>query len=280
MSVFQNKFMSIVDEVQNTNMGLMKRFNADSGSATNNLLKEMNELRFTNANLDKLENRGRLNQYFQQIEQKYVGDLRKYALEFTHDINETFVGNDKQLRSLFTGEGISNKELYRHIDSSEDIYSVFRTKAGNLTVDLSLLGGIQERIAVNAGKVIGSMKRMKMFVGIIIPIVVIAAILIGIVMILSDNGSGVSVGVAATAGLVMIAAWAVFYRVISTSLKNKMLTNLESTTGAICNELDYYKAELSTNFSNWLENHLNEMSTMYFMKYKPLVNIVTSEGRV
>jgi hypothetical protein len=79
---------------------------------------------------------------------------------------------------------------------------------------------------------------------------------------------------AVAAGLLLpIIAWAVYYRIISLSIKQKMIRELEQALSAICYEFADRKHEIQEAYSEMLTAFVSEISQEHFMRYKPLIEL-------
>ena len=78
-------------------------------------------------------------------------------------------------------------------------------------------------------------------------------------------------------GLVTIAIWMIYYVILSLIIKNTMIRKLEQDMSVIYGEILSRKSELQDAYAEWLTIHLNKMNTKYFMKYKPLIDMVMDQ---
>lgn len=77
---------------------------------------------------------------------------------------------------------------------------------------------------------------------------------------------------------VVIAVWLIYYTIFAYMVKKQMIGELERTIPNIMCGFSGRKAELQEAYGEWLTTHLNEMNAKYFMKYKPLIDLMISKG--
>ncbi|MCL2357749.1 MAG: hypothetical protein FWC70_11480 [Defluviitaleaceae bacterium] len=175
----QQKFMKIADSALNTNTGLVERYKADSSSAADTLLRNVGELRNVKANFADLTSQSRLQNYFYGLEQRFNFDMKKYSVEFTEEVCETYRLYDKKMKNLFTEEGVRAKEIYNTAESDN---SAFIAKAENTAIDPALLKDIQMRIFETTDSVVKKTNRRRQFWTFLAPV---GAVLLPVVLIVA-----------------------------------------------------------------------------------------------
>lgn len=314
MSGFQKRFMKIAETAHNTNLDLVQRYKEDSIKVADELYRELAELQHVKAHLGELKERSKLKIFFDGLEYRFNAGLKKFSLELTEDANETYKSYEKKLKNLFIEEGVSKKDIYHCIDEKSDSeYSVFTAKAGNINLETSLLRDVQTQISDTSEKIIKKSERKRTILAFVVPIVLILLLIIG--KGIAENGitnaiAGIisSLGVEeelagniAEAGggigsfilnffsspvilvaiavpiLVIIAIWLIYYKIIEFNVNKDMIQKLEQAMAEIYQELVARKGELQEAYAEWLISHINEMNTNYFIKYKPLIDMVMNQ---
>ena len=82
----------------------------------------------------------------------------------------------------------------------------------------------------------------------------------------------------AVGALVLAAIWLIYYKILARQVKEKMLRDLKNVAASVYTAFEERKFELQEGYAELLTAHLDEMNVKYFMKYKPLVELVQNQG--
>jgi hypothetical protein len=312
MSNFQQKFVRVAEQAYNTSKTLISRYRDDSIHAVEILCDEISELQHAKTYLSELSDCNRLQLYFKGLENRFNTELKKHTKQFTEEVTETYMSYDKKLKSLFVEEGVSQKNIYDYIDrNSEDDYSSFFAKVDNIRVDTNIFRETQLEISQKAGKILSKAnfkKRLLLIIPAFLSIVIIVASLI---VFIGINNAEDSSDIEATFSIPIIESeivltipifiqtvqhlsrivlytlfmlvfiWVICYIILRGSVKRKMISRLEQIMEDIYAKFSVRRQELQDSYAMWLEAHLGEMNKKYFIKYKPLIEIIQNQkGRI
>jgi len=291
MSDFQERFVHIAEQAYNTSKSLICRYRDDSIHVVDTLCDDISGLKHARSRLAELEDKSKLQIYFEKMESKFNADLANHTRQFIEDVSETYKSYDKRLRNLFVNEGVSQKQIYDCIDrNNENDYAEFIAKADDAKIDTGVLREVRQEISNGVDKIMRKSDTRRRFFGIVVPLFFVIAIMTLVIInvtgevdidrtsIVSIFSSYITSRISQVFGMlniiilfVMAAAWMIYYKIFNSSMKNKTIFQLEEIMDEIYTKFANRKHEFQDAYSMLLESHLGEINAKYFMKYKPLV---------
>ena len=299
MPNFQEKFMNVLNQTNASNLVTAERYKEDSCEVVEKLFEELSELEYVKAQYETLKDETKLSQFFKGIEQRFENSISKYTKEFTHEIINSLNGSEKRLKSIFIDEGITEKNWHHHVvlTNNEDLYHAV---SKNTKVELGFLSDLKERISKKTTRIIKSSKKMKLFWGIIIPIIMfLGSVILGnkpdqtasvnsdIFSKLADklnilewikNFQNVDMMKILLFGvfiLVIIAIWMTYYKLISYIIHKREMSKLHKVVKGQLKDHKKGKNTIKENYYNSLKLLLEEIMKQSFLRYKPLIDEVS-----
>ena len=200
---------------------------------------------------------------------------------------------------------------------SEEEYSVFAAKADQVDLVTDALSEAQTQAAEQSDKIVKKVKRLKTLTGVVIPLILLLLTVSMIFLFVGGISSLVSSGrdavpdintsfevvdnvidgvldiaegtvkaaasiktAAIIAGIVSVAyllLWFIYYFILGFVMKNILIRRLGDAMAGVYNAFNARRTEMQDAYTAWLKAHFEFMNAQYFMKYKPLIDIVVNQ---